>query len=80
MYFLLTGRHVPAMIAAQGDNAHFIVARNARVTPPREINSAIPAGLERTVLLCLEKEPIARPSCVEEVLAHLLATRDLFVS
>jgi len=80
IYFLLTARHLPAMMAAQGDNSHFIVERRRSITPPREIRPEIPAALDAVVLHCVEEEPIARPASVNDVLAELLVARDTFVN
>lgn len=78
MYFLLTGRHIPAMIPALGDNSHFIVQCKAKPAPLRSLREAIPAELDEIVTRCIEKEPIARPSCVEEVLTTLSEVQSKF--
>jgi len=80
MYFLLTGRHVPAMIPPVGNDAHFIAQRKARPSSLRLIRPDIPAALDALVLRCVEKEPINRPSGVEEVLATLSEVRKRFVA
>jgi serine/threonine-protein kinase len=67
MYFLFGGRHVPAMLAAPGDNKLFIGSRNVPVPRLRELEARVPAMLDDIVLWCVRKEPRERPSCVEEV-------------
>jgi len=79
MYFLLTGRHVPAIIAPQENGAHFIPYRKAKAPPPREMRPEIPAPLDDVVMRCLRKDPFARPSCAEEVLSILLGVRKRFI-
>lgn len=79
MYFLLTGRHVPAMIPALGDNSHFIAHRTTRPAPLRSLRQAIPGELDEIVSRCIEREPVARPSCAEEVLAVLSEVRARFI-
>ncbi len=78
MYFLLTGRNVPAMIPAQNDPAHFIAGDTA-AAPPRELKPEVPVALDAVTMRCLEKEPIARPACVEEVRDVLEEVRARFV-
>jgi len=78
MYFLLTGRHVPAIIAPHENGAHFIAHHRARAQPPKEIRPEIPAALDDVVMRCLERDPLARPSCMEEVLSILLGLRKMF--
>lgn len=67
MYFLFSGRHVPAMLATPGDNKHFIGSRDMPVTPLRELDPRVPPILNDVVLRCVRKDPRERPSCVEEV-------------
>ena len=67
MYFLFTGRYVPALIAAPGDRSHFIGPRNPHVTPVRSLNPAVPEELDEMILQCVKKDVLARPSCIEEV-------------
>jgi eukaryotic-like serine/threonine-protein kinase len=78
MYFLLTGRHVPAMIPAQNDKALFIAHEDAHVASPRSLKPGIPIGLDAIVMRCIEKAPVARPSCIDEVLKILEETRDKY--
>jgi serine/threonine-protein kinase len=50
-----------------------VVAKHVHEAPPspRSINPDIPAGLEATILACLEKDPARRPGSVTEILASL---------
>jgi len=80
MYFLLTGRHVPAMIPPAGNNAHFIAQRKVRPRSLRQIREDIPTDLDEIVLRCVEKEPINRPYGMEAVLTTLSEVRERFVA
>ena len=80
MYFLLTGRHVPAMIPAQGDNAHFIAHAKISAPRPLSLRPGLPAALDTLVMHCLEKEPIMRPSSIQDVLKALSDVRASFLS
>jgi eukaryotic-like serine/threonine-protein kinase len=67
MYFLFAGRHVPAFIPAPGDGTLFIGSRSVDAPSLRTLNSSIPAPLDEIVLRCIRKDPLDRPSCIEEV-------------
>ena len=67
MYFLFAGRHVPAFIPAPGDASHFIGSRSVEAPSLRTFNSSIPEALDEIVLRCVRKDPLDRPSCIEEV-------------
>jgi serine/threonine-protein kinase len=67
MYYLFTGRFVPALIAQPGDEAHFIGSRDVDPHPLGTLNPSVPALLEEVVLRCVRKDPFERPSCIEEV-------------
>ena len=79
IYFLLTDRHVPALIPAQGDSSLFISSPVMKPVPPRSLNPNVPRVLEKMILRCVETEMVARPSCIEEVLNVLLEVREQFV-
>ena len=79
MYFLLAGRHVPALIPAQGDNSHFIPANGLNTPAPRSINPRVPPILDQMVLRCVATEPIERPSCMDEVTDVLTELRSAFL-
>lgn len=78
MYFLLTGRYVPAIVPPQGAT-HFLVQRKVKTPPPRSIKPGIPAALDALIMRCLEKEPIERPASMTEALDILSSVRDRFV-
>jgi eukaryotic-like serine/threonine-protein kinase len=63
-YYLLTG-HPPF----EGDNPVKIMLAHARtpVVPPSQLESGIPADLERIVLKCLQKNPADRYASTEEL-------------
>jgi len=67
MYFLFTGRHVPALIPAPGDSSHFLGSLAPRIPSVRSLNPAIPKKLDDMILQCLMKDTLARPSCIEQV-------------
>ncbi len=67
MYFLFGGRHVPAMLAAPGDDKFFIGSRKTPTTRLREWDPRIPPILYDVILRCVRKDPMERPSCIEEV-------------
>jgi serine/threonine-protein kinase len=71
MYYMLTGQ--PPFNA---DNPLKVMIAHAsqEVTPPRRINSEIPAELEEIVLRCLEKDPEHRFQSISDLRAAL---RDL---
>lgn len=71
MYYLFGGRHVPALIAPE-DAQHFITSRQVQTPPLRALNPSIPPTLDNVILKCVEKEIVARPSCIEEVREVLL--------
>lgn len=79
MYFLVTKRHVPALIPALGDSSHFIVSRYAEPPSPHSLNPSVPPRMDRLILRCLRQEAIERPSCMDEVLTTLHEVRSAFV-
>lgn len=71
MYYLLTGQHVPALVAAPDENGHFISGANMRPQSMRDLNPQIPARLERLVMDCCAQEAVRRCSSAR-VAAELL--------
>ena len=71
MYFLLAGKHVPAIMPAQNDNAHFIAHPVSDVEAPNSLNPRVPPRLSNLILRCIERETKSRPSCMEDVIAVL---------
>lgn len=71
MYFLLTGKHVPAIMPAQNDSAHFIAHVETTVEPPAAINPRIPPRLDKLILRCIERDIKDRPSRMDDVIAVL---------
>jgi hypothetical protein len=66
MYFLLTGKHVPALMPAPGDSSHFIGSRRVDAPSLRTMNPSVPPDLDELVLRCVAKDLIARPASMEE--------------
>ena len=56
MYFLFTGRHVPALIPAPGDPSHFIGPRDPQVPPVRSFNPSVPEELDEMILQCVKND------------------------
>jgi serine/threonine-protein kinase len=72
-YWLLTGRPV-----FERDTPVELLIDHARTVPPslsERSPVSLPAGLEETLLSCLEKEPERRPASVAELAARLEAIR-----
>ena len=80
MYFLLTERHVPALIPAAGDSSLFIASEFAGPKSPRSLNPNVPPHLSGMVLQCVKKESHERPSCIEEVKAVLGDVRKEYIA
>ena len=79
LYFLLTGRHVPALIPAVGDPSHFITSRDISPMPPRSLNENIPPILAGIIMGCVKREVIERPACIDEVIDVLAEVRSGFL-
>jgi serine/threonine protein kinase len=64
-YYLVTGTHVfggEATVEVCGHHLH------TRPQPPSErLGRPVPAGLERLILACLEKDPARRPASAAEL-------------
>jgi len=67
MYFILTGRYVPALIAPAGDNGLFISGEEMSLTPVREWNPQVPQVIADMVEWCCARDPLERPSAMQEV-------------
>lgn len=67
MYFLFSGRHVPALMAEPGSNKLFISGRDQSAPPMRTFNPGVPPALDAVVLRCVRQDMIERPSCMDEV-------------
>ncbi len=67
MYFVLTGRHVPALIGPAGDDVLFISGEKTSLTPVREWNPQVPKVIANLVARCCNQDPIERPSTMQEV-------------
>jgi serine/threonine-protein kinase len=67
MYFLFSGRHVPALMAEPGSNKLFIAGRNLDAPPMRTFNPGVPPALDGVVLRCVRQDIVERPSCIDEV-------------
>jgi len=71
VYYLFSGRYLPALVPDQDDDAHFIHARRLDPTPLDELNPNVPAGLARLVMRCCARDPADRPGSMDEVAASL---------
>ncbi|HXA79441.1 MAG TPA: serine/threonine-protein kinase [Candidatus Acidoferrales bacterium] len=71
MYEVFTGAQ-----AFQADNAVAVALKQMREAPvpPHEIEPAIPVGIERAILKCLEKEPSKRFQSIGELESAMRAT------
>jgi hypothetical protein len=73
-YYLLTGTHVFTGATTVEVCSHHL---HSRPLPPSErLGKALPEGLERLVLACLEKEPARRPGSAASLRDALLALPD----
>ena len=79
VYFLLTGKHIPALIPAQGDNSHFIPSDGQDTPAPQSLNPKVPSILDEITLRCVASEAIARPSHIDEVTEVLAEVRSSFL-
>ncbi len=73
MYFLFSGRHVPALMAEPGSSKMFIAGRNLSAPSLRDFNPSVPPALDALVLRCVRQDVVERPSCVDEVRETLTA-------
>jgi len=80
MYFLLTERRIPALLAAQGDSSFFIASRYAAPLAPLAIKPQIPNELSDLILQCVNKESVRRPPTMQDVLAVLDKVRQTYVN
>jgi len=80
MYFLLTERRIPALLAAQGDSSVFIASRYASTPAPVSVKPQIPKALSDVILKCVNKESVRRPSTMKEVLGVLDGARQAYVN
>lgn len=67
MYYLLGGRHAPALMPQPGDNAHFIGTGDWEAPSLRVASPNVPVELDETILHCIRKNAFERPSNVNEV-------------
>ena len=67
-YELLTGK--PPFVASTAAQLFYLHAE-AKPTPPRQINEAIPPWLDRLILSMLAKEPFSRPQSTVELLTEI---------
>ena len=79
MYFLVTGRNIPVLIPAVGDSSHFIASRSMNPISPRSLNPSVPSLFEDTILRCVKREVIERPSSIDEVREALARVRSIFL-
>jgi eukaryotic-like serine/threonine-protein kinase len=71
MYFLLSGKHVPPLIAPAGGDSNYIVSEDVKLTPLRELNPLVPEQVERLIGRCCQKEPLKRPANMDEIVGEL---------
>ena len=68
MYYLLSGRHVPALIPPSEDEAdRFIGSPKLPPRPLGEITHGLPSRLVRLVMRCCNRDPAMRPASARQV-------------
>ena len=70
MYWLLTGKNIPTMIAAALGDAMMAV-KPQTFPAPRELNPKIPPALSALIMDCVRVQPEDRPANMEMVLSRL---------
>lgn len=73
LYWVLTGKGFPTMIAKTEGAGHNIVDPTPRkhIPTPQEINADIPAALSRLVMECCADRPSDRPRDMKQVISRL---------
>lgn len=68
MYEMITGK-----VPFEGDSPISIALKHIQedITPPREVDSTVPAGLEAIILKCIEKRQSDRYNSISELIADL---------
>ena len=70
MYWALTGKNVPTLIANKQDVGRNAVQK-AKCRPPHEIYEKIPEKLSDIVMQCIQQKPADRPANMSEIISRL---------
>ena len=73
MYWALARRPIPTLFTLKRDENSFLM--DDRITPPHEINSAVPPPLSNLVMECVRTNPAKRPGDMNELLRRLELVR-----
>lgn len=68
MYWMLTGRHVPTLIA---NSQEIGLKADDQCPPPRDVNPQVPPALSNLVMSCVQPQPRHRPETMERVYSRL---------
>ncbi|HEX2972496.1 MAG TPA: serine/threonine-protein kinase, partial [Tepidisphaeraceae bacterium] len=84
LYWTLTGQPIPTLYTLKKDENSFLV--DEQITPPSQLNSAVPEPLSNLVMECIRTNPLRRPTdMVElarrlEIVQHVAARRSAAVA
>ena len=68
MYWALTGKHAPTLIPKKN---RFGLPVSEPRRAPHEIKKALPIGISRLVMDCIENDPVKRPANMMAVTSRL---------
>ena len=74
LYWVLTGQNLPSITPGEHEARGFMADESIRITPPVELNAAVPRELSDTVLQCVEVKEHKRPS-VQQLRRYLHGLR-----
>jgi serine/threonine-protein kinase len=84
LYWTLTGQPIPTLYTLKKDENSFLV--DEQITPPNQLNPAVPEPLANLVMECIRTNPLRRPpDMVElgrrlEIVQHVAARRSAAVA
>ncbi|HEX2970786.1 MAG TPA: serine/threonine-protein kinase [Tepidisphaeraceae bacterium] len=84
LYWTLTGQPIPTLYTLKKDENSFLV--DEQITPPSQLNAAVPEPLSNLVMECIRTNPLRRPTdMVElarrlEIVQHVAARRSAAVA